>query len=380
MSRPAGGQEPIVRVGPRRSAGQPRSRLREFFTRWWLVGVLIGTFFIGLGIGNLLVLTSRPLSLLVIAITIAAALAPLVNWLQRRLPRWLAVILVYLALLIVVAAIFWFVIPALTDQAQQVINAVPGIVKQVQDFLGSIQGLGQINLSNALPSQLSNLGSTILSLPVLIFSSLFDVAVIVFLSIYWLLAVPSMARANLALFPAKNRPEVERLFADIGQAMGGYVRASAINGAIIGVLSYVAYMLIGVHYPVVLGLLAGVLELVPTIGPIIAGAVAVLVALLQSPVMALIVVGAALAIHQFENHILVPNIMRSQTQLSPPLVIAALIIGDRLGGLLGILVSVPLASALRVLVDYYMAPAVRRWTGAPPPSPPTKEQEKEREE
>ena len=121
---------------------------------------------------------------------------------------------------------------------------------------------------------------------------------------------------------------------------------------------------IGVKYPLVLSLISVLMEFVPVLGAVIAGTLIVGVAFLQSPTQALIVLIFEILLQQSENHILVPNVMHSQTDISPLLAVLAIFAGGTLGGLIGAFIAIPLASALQVLVRDVVAPAVRRHIGA----------------
>jgi predicted PurR-regulated permease PerM len=332
----------------------------------WLTGVLAVGLVVGLGLLYLLGRVARPLALVVLGITVASALTPLVSWLCRWLTRVLAVLLVYTVLLLIVAAMGAVVVPALVNQAEQVVSLAPTVARQVQNWLQGIGWLHQVNMIDLLTSQIAKVGTGLLALPLAIFSSLFDIVVIFFISLYWLIVAPSMHCFGLSLFPKERWPALEGLFVEMGGAMGGYIRGTAINGAIVAALSYAGYSIIGVSYPLVLALLAGLFEFIPTLGPMLSGIIAIGVALLQSPAKALIVLIFAVVLQELENHVLVPNVMRSQTNTSPLLVIVALLIGTTLGGLIGALVAIPLAGALQAFVTRVVAPEVRRWTGAPP--------------
>ena len=149
----------------------------------------------------------------------------------------------------------------------------------------------------------------------------------------------------------------------MAKEMGGYFRGALINGLIIGILTSLGMFVIGVNYALVLGLIAGTLEFIPVIGPIIGAVPMVLIALLQSPAKALIALVFAIALHQLESGILVPNIMRTQTSISPLLVLLALTAGLSIGGVFGALVAIPLTAALRVLIIELVFPAIRHRTG-----------------
>jgi predicted PurR-regulated permease PerM len=334
---------------------------------WWWVTALGAALILGLGSLAMFNILARPLALLILGITIALALTPVVQWLNERIPRLLAIILVYLLLLIIAAMLIWIVLPTLIDQAQQVASNAPALLERAQQFIGRTGYLDEFNIQDTLISQIGNMASILISLPVAIASSLFNIAIVLFISLYWLMIIPRLHQFFLSLFKHERRDRVSEILSEMGSAMGGYVRGSVLNGLIVGVLSYIGYLVIGVNFPVVLAVLAGLFELIPGAGPLIAGSVAVLIALLESPTTGLITLVFILVMQQLENHILVPNIMRSQTELSSLLVIFALIAGAAVGGLLGALVAIPLVGVLRVLVVEVIAPGIRRWNDVETP-------------
>jgi predicted PurR-regulated permease PerM len=140
----------------------------------------------------------------------------------------------------------------------------------------------------------------------------------------------------------------------------------ALGGLAVGVITYIGLSIIGVQYALVLSLFAGIMEFAPVIGPIIAAIPMLAIALLASPTQFLIVLIFVIILQQVESALLTPNIMKSQTEASPLLVILALVAGHSVGGLLGALVAIPLAASLRVLVTRVIAPGIRRWSGAQP--------------
>jgi predicted PurR-regulated permease PerM len=115
----------------------------------------------------------------------------------------------------------------------------------------------------------------------------------------------------------------------------------------------------------VLSLFAGLMEIIPAVGPIVAAVPVILVALLQSPTQALFALIFMLGIHQFEGNIVFPNVMRSQTSISPLLVLVALLSGYAIGGALGALTAIPVVAVTRIFLLQVVAPAIRRQTGAP---------------
>jgi predicted PurR-regulated permease PerM len=196
---------------------------------------------------------------------------------------------------------------------------------------------------------------------------LVDLVAIVFISIYALIGAPNMREFALSLVPPDRQKQLGDLLHNMVWEMGGYLRGAFLDGVIIGLTTYVGLLVIGIDFPLVLGLIAGLLEIVPAIGPIIAAVPMLLIALLQSPTKALITLLFAIAIHQFEGNLVFPNVMRSQTDISPLLVLVALLSGYAAGGLLGALTAIPVVAVARVFLLQVIAPAIRRQTGAPEP-------------
>lgn len=319
---------------------------------------------LGLGLLYGVRLIARPLAFLIIAIAIAEALAPPVAWLERRMPRALAIAVVYLLVAGLFAALCWVVVPALVAQGQELVVRTPELIDRLRLIVerGDRVTGGQIAaLLAGLPRQL---GGLLVSLPLGILTALVNVLLVGFLSIYWLIGAPALQRFALSLFPEHRHHKTARVLETMGQAMGGYVRGAAINALVMGALAWIGLSLIGVDYALVLGVLTMLGEPVPIIGPIIVAVPVVAVAFLQSPSLALFALLLYFVLQQIEGQLLTPLIMRRQTDVPQTLVIFAVVAGGAIGGLLGVLVSIPLAAALRVFALEVVVPVVRRWTGA----------------
>ncbi|MBA2467792.1 MAG: AI-2E family transporter [Chloroflexia bacterium] len=332
---------------------------------WWrgaaIAGVALAT---ALGTLVLLWLLARPLTLLLIAIVIAQVLAPLVGRLERWLPRGIAIVLVYLALVVAVGGLGAIVVPPLVGEGQSLVTNAPELVARSREWLRGIDSDNASRVSAAVQLAIDRFSDVLLSLPFTLFSSVIDVILVVFMSIYWLIATPALSRFTLSLFPPRHRRWANDVLDAMGQTMGGYVRATAINGVIIGVMTYVGLLVIGLEYALVMAVLAGLGEFLPVVGPIFAAIPAIAIALIDSPQQAIIVTIFFIALQQLESNLLVPFIMRQQADVPPLLSLFGLLAGSALGGILGALIAIPLAGALRVLVIKVLAPAEREWSGA----------------
>jgi predicted PurR-regulated permease PerM len=343
---------------------QRRFALPPALNWWWWVWAVAAALIVAVAVIAALWQFERPIYLMILGTAIAAALSTVVNWIERLMPRMLAIVLVYILLIALIGLLGWVIIPPLASQAQQAVTQIPQFLNQSQRWFNRFDSLTGGSLSGSVISQLSNFGSTIVSLPVAIFSSLADIVVVFFISLYGLVATPSLKNFIASLFPGERGEIVISKLGKMVDSMGGYVRGTVLDGVIMGFISYIGLLIIGVPFPLVLGLFAGVMELVPFLGPLISGAAMIGVALTQSVTIALIVFVFTVALHQFEGNILMPNIMRSQTDVSPLLVVIALVAGNTLGGLLGALSAIPLVAALKVFVTDVVAPAIRRMSQA----------------
>ena len=321
-------------VGVEGATGAP-SRRGERASLEWVV--IAGALALVLGVVMLatLWLLARPLLLLALGITIAEALSPLVAWLSRRMPRGVAVVLVFLALTAVAVGLGWIVIPGLVGQAQAISDRLPDVLERAQGWLERFDLPAAEDLVSTLTSQIGGVASTLVSLPALIFTSFFELLFILFIALYWLIETPAMLRFLRSLFPQGQGERVIGVLQEMGQAMGGFVRGTAIDAAAVGALTYVGLTIIGLDLALTLSILAGLLEVIPVLGPILAAIPMLIIALLESPTQALIVLLFVLALQQIESRVLLPFIMRSQTEVSPLLVLLAIFVGETLGGLLG---------------------------------------------
>ncbi len=310
-------------------------------------------------------LLANPLALLFAAIVIAAALEPAVSWMDRWLPRGLAAVLIYLLAAVLVGAILWWVLPILYTQAMQAFDELLEMIEQARRVLDRRLPFMSDQVINSIQSAALGLSSALLGLPMLIVSATLEIILVIVLSIYWVVASPALHEFFLSLVPSSRREGARSAVEEMGETMGGFVRATLIDGLIVGVLTYFGMLLLDLRFPLVLALVAGFAELIPMVGPLLGAIPAVLLAFLDGSIIDAVKVAVFfIALQQVENHLLVPYIMKRQTGVPPLLAVFALFAGTYVGGALWALIAIPFAGALRVLVMRVGAPLVRRWTGA----------------
>jgi predicted PurR-regulated permease PerM len=306
---------------------------------------------------------ARPLTLLLVAIVIAQALAPVVNLFCRWLPRVLSTIIVYLIVFGIIGIGIWLVLPGFIQQGQELVAAAPEYVARGQDLLDTMDGAASERVIEAGQAAVQQFGELVLALPLGIFASIIDLVLVIFMSIYWLIATPALHRFAMSMVPASGRERAAEVLRDMGGTMGGFVRGTFIDAVIVAIIAYIGLTVIGVQFAVLLAVVQGLGEIVPIVGPIVAAIPALLVALLDSPQQALIVLVFILILQQAESNILVPLIMRNQADIPPLISITAILGGAALGGLLGALVAIPFAGAIQIFVVRVVAPAARRIVG-----------------
>ncbi len=228
---------------------------------------------------------------------------------------------------------------------------------------------------DAAQGYLSSFSGAVASLPLTIFASLTELLLIFFLSLYWLIAQPSLRGYVLSLIPNEQRGRAGDVLTEIGQTIGGYVRGTMIDAVIVAALTYVGLLVIGLPFPLVLAIIAGIGELIPVVGPILSAVPALGIALVTGDANFLLVLGFYVVLQQAESNVLVPLVMRNQANIPPLLSLFAFFVGSAVAGIVGALIAIPLFGALRVIAVRMLVPAERRWAGISPPEADAVQQE-----
>jgi predicted PurR-regulated permease PerM len=306
--------------------------------------------------------------LVYVSALLAIGLAPIVRAVERqkilpvgtrRFPRWLAILTLYMTLLITLVGLGFAVVPPLVKQGQALWTRLPDLFARGQQFLVE-RGLidHELTMSEALqkaPTGVLGAGgdavTTVVGAVFGLAGGVFGVVTILILTFYMLVESDTIFRRFVRLFPVEQRLRVATVSSDISVKVSAWLGGQLLLGAIIGTTATIGLWLLGVPYFFVLGLLAGVGELIPMVGPILSAIPAIVVALTVSPGMALGVGAFFLAQQQFENHLLVPKLMERQVGVSAVTVIIALLVGGSLLGIVGALLAVPTAAVLQVIFD-----------------------------
>ena len=309
------------------------------------------------------------LLLIYIAALVAVGLSPVVTRLERRrlrgnkpLPRWVAILEVYLLLVVVIVILTVLVVPPLIEQARAFWTAIPDLLDRAQPWLVDRGILRQkLSIGEAVQQATGSGGSDAVSAVVGAVSGfvggVFGFLTILILAFYLLLDSRKLFKSFIALFPKGERERVEDASRRISSKVSAWLAGQLFLAAVIGSTAAIGLGLLGVPYFYVLAMIAAFGEMIPVVGPILAAIPAVAVALTVSPATALFVGIFFLVQQQIENHVLVPKIMERQVGVSAGMVIMALLIGGSLLGIVGAILAVPTAAILQVVFQELMPAA-----------------------
>lgn len=288
---------------------------------------------------------------LFVSVLLMTALNPLVDRLNRfGLPRALGILLVYLVLIAAIVAGLSAVIPPLIDQTARLAERLPTILDQTVDWLKT---LGVTNIDEeTLSSQVSQLGTipaNILLFLVAFLSNILNVFTILVITFYLLLERANLEKYLLVVFGEGQEPEAKRFIDQLESRLGGWVRGELILMTIIGVVTYIGLSALGIPYALPLAILAGILEILPNIGPLLSSVPAIIVALTMSPVMAVATAALYFIIQQLENILIAPKVMQKAAGVNPLVTIVSLAVGFKLAGVVGAILAVPVVIVLHVV-------------------------------
>ena len=306
------------------------------------------------------------LMLVYISALVAIGLSPVVNAIERkrlmrqRVPRWAAILVIYLAIIGAVVAVGVLVIPPIVTQARGLAMELPRLLHQGQQWLID-HGLltREISAQEAVRQTAGNSGAqdTVGLIVGAVFGfvgGIFGLITMLVLAFYLLVDSSGLVNVFVRLFPREKRAQVDDACRRVTNKVSAWLGGQLLLGGIIGSTAALGLYLMGVPFFYVLALIAGLGEMIPIVGPILSAVPAVAVALSVKPTLALGVIAFFFAQQQLENHLLVPKIMQRQVGISPVFVIIALLIGGSLLGVIGAILAVPTAAILQVVFEELM--------------------------
>lgn len=297
-----------------------------------------------------------------VALILAISLSRPVNWLQaRRVPRLLGTIIIYLVGLGIFALLVYLICPPLVYQIKSLTSNLPRYLERAQQYIIGFQQSWSEEISHTAQRileqwsvKLGSLASGVLPALRTIFGRLFYTLIVIVVSFYLTLQGPRIKVEFLKLIPQKYKASISRLTDSVQQKMRRWLYGQLFLGLVVGLMIFIGLYVIGIRYALFLAILAGVLEVIPTVGPILAAIPAIALGFLQSPILAIFVVLLYFGVQQLENHLIVPQVMKKAVGLNPLVVILALLVGLKLAGILGAILAVPIAAGLGEIVRELM--------------------------
>jgi predicted PurR-regulated permease PerM len=348
---------------------QPPSRRPSPYERFVRIGIIawcgIGVIILGYLMLRLMVYVNPVVPPLLIAVAVVYLLNPLVSALERRgVPRVAGAGIVYVLFLCIVALLVSLLVPVVTRQVTAVVDHFPDYLADAQAAVRRVgarfgqepdfrldaeqvrEWLSAGENRQAVTRYLTGLRSVTNSL----ISGLIIIVLGPVMAFYLLVDLPRLNRGAMALIPPARREEIRSLMDRIGQAIGGFFRGQLLVALFVGVASSLGLWAIGLPFWLLVGMVAGVFNLVPLVGPFIGGGLAVIIALIDGqPLKAVWAALVLLAVQQIDNHLISPNVMGRTVQLHPVVVMLALLVGASFAGLFGMLVIVPLVAVAKIV-------------------------------
>ncbi len=321
----------------------------------WLTFLKVAVFLLGV---FFLYFIRDVLFILFFAIVLASAFDPIVSWFEKfKIPRSLAILLIYIFFLGAIALFIVTLVPVFITQAQELLKILPQYFDRAVNGYESIVASRVFGDLDQLLSQATRVfgnNSSVFSFLSGVVGGVFSVVIILVITFYLLVEENAIKKTFRFLAPPRHQPYLTQLFSRIQLKIGMWLRGQLILSLIVGLMAFIGLSILGLPYALVLGLMAALFEFVPYLGPILAAIPAILLGLFISPLLALFVLILYLVLQRVENDILVPKVMQRTIGLNPLITIVSLLVGGKLGGVMGMLLAIPVATAMSVVIaDFF---------------------------
>jgi len=362
----------------------------EKLERNFNVSISAGTIIKGLIIFVVAFLLYKMLDLVLVVLTavvLASAIEPLINWFKKyKISRLFGVIITYVSIAIVFSGLLYFFIPPVLDEASNLLSNAPKYLDSItlwnplndsklietgkvaggisdglnggKQIINSLSAGSAVNTSvisdliNKFRGLTSSTSDGFVNIATGIFGGALSFILIIVLSFYLAVQEGGVEKFLKIITPLKNESYIVDLWKRSQRKIGYWMQGQLLLGIMVGILVYLGLMILGIKNALILAVLAGVLEVIPVFGPILSAIPAILFGFADGGLTTgLLVLGLFVIIQQFENHLIYPLVVKKVVGVSPIVVILALIVGAKLAGFLGIILSVPVTSALMEFID-----------------------------
>lgn len=315
------------------------------------VAILLGLWF--------LFLVRDVLALFFLSIILTATFDPLIDWLgTKKIPRSFAISIIYVLLFSLVALLVTVIVPPLVGQFKEFSTNMPIYAEKLTATFSGVEQYAQSYgiafsshefLQNTLGGMSQSSGQ-IFSTTISVLTFLISILVVLSLTFYMSVKENVMNRFLISITPKVHHEYVISLTNRIKRKIGKWLGGQVLLMLIIFLLDFIALSVFNVPYALILAMLAGILEIVPYLGPIISTTLAAVIGFLISPVTGLTILAVLTVIQQIESHVIVPQVMKKVVGLNPVVVILSLLIGAKLGGSLGAILAIPIATSISVFI------------------------------
>lgn len=292
-----------------------------------------------------------------LAIVIASAVEPAARWFEKyKIPRVLGVIIVYFTTFFIFFLVFYFVIPPLLSEAVDFVSILPEFIENTlrpdspvfsifpplpNVLINSLRNFA-LDLQHSLPQVTSG----VISATSAIFGRVINFVLMIVISFYLAVQKGGIENFLRIVTPVKHEEYIISLWKRSQQKIGRWLQGQILLGLLVGIFVFLGLTILGVKYALLLAILSAVFEIIPVFGPVMAAIPAIAVASIQAPVLGLTTLGLYVIVQQFENHLIYPLVVRKTIGVPPLLVIIAIVVGGKLAGIYGIVLSVPLSAVL----------------------------------
>ena len=304
---------------------------------------------------------------LIFSVLVAFLLSPIINYLEKQgLSRTLSIIIMYIFFLVLLILLCLNMIPTLIRELQELIKALPQYTEMFLNYFERLEsdykrfdlpeGIRQAldegieEIQRDLVLFLERLTQLLISL----FSQVLALFLVPIFAFYFLRDADKFKTTLMNMLPKDYRETVRETLSDINNTIGTYLRGLVLISGMVGTLVYVGLLVLGVEFALFLGLINALTNFIPYFGPILGSIPATLIALLQSPALAWKVILLIVLVQQVESQLLAPQILGRKLGFHPISVILAILVGGKLFGFLGLVLSVPLLAVIRVIVRHVM--------------------------
>ncbi|HEX5728631.1 AI-2E family transporter [Microbacterium sp.] len=350
----------------------PIERHRPFWARLdspFTVGFLLtigglAAFVLGVAVSNI----ATVIIYIALAMFAALGLDPVIQWFGRHnVKRPWAIAIVFLVLGVLGAGLLWLVVPALIDQIGEFISGIPATIANFETsdtyaWLEGIFGPGLTTLVDEVqkflldPGNIAAISGGLLKVGVGIATALSGLLIIVVLTLYFVASLPGIKESLMQFAPARNRPKVRDMTNQITESIGGYLMGMVILAFFNSVVAFLLHLFLGLPYPLLMGVLAFSITIIPLVGPVLYWIFATTLALFTSPLAALIFGLAYLVYIQIEAYVITPRVMSKAISIPGSLVVIGALIGGTLLGLLGALIAVPVTASILLIIKQVFIP------------------------